>query len=105
MLTVLFFVILYLLYKAARAAIRAVRTAGTRERGQPERGADPLSGKLASLEYLQEQRDILTDLLENIEFQLSMCPPEKQREKLLKDKARIYGQLATVESKISKLIG
>ena len=104
MLTVLFFVFLYLFYKAARAAIRAVRTAGTRERGQPER-ADPLAGKLASLEYLQEQRDILTDLLENTEFQLSMCPPEKQREKLLKDKARIYGQLATVESKISKLIG
>lgn len=104
MATLLFFAFLCLIYKAARAAIRAARTAGTRERGQPERGADPLAGKLASLEYLQEQRDILTDLLENTEFQLSMCPPEKQREKLLKDKARIYGQLATVENKIAKLI-
>lgn len=104
MATLLFFVFLYLIVKGIKTAIRTAK-ARRQRRGTPERGADPLAGKLASLEYLQEQRDILTDLLENTEFQLSMCPPEKQREKLLKDKAKIYGQLATVESKISKLIG
>lgn len=98
---IIIFLFFFLVCKAIKAAARNDRQ---QQRGQPKRGADPMAGKLASMECLQEQRDILTDLLENTEFQLSMCPPEKQREKLLKDKARIYGQLATVESKITKLI-
>ena len=102
MITLLFFVFMYLICKAARAAIRAAQTKPARK---TDSGADPLAGKLANMKCLQEQRDILTDLIDNTEFQLSMCPPEKQREKLLKDKARLYGQLATVESKISKLVG
>lgn len=102
MITILFFMFLLIAVKGIKDGTRAIRN----KPGTTQTAAEnTITRKLASLEYLQEQRDILTDLLENTGFQLSMCPPEKQREKLLKDKARIYGQLATVESKISKLIG
>lgn len=102
MITILFFMFLFIAVKGIKSGARAIRgKPGT----TPTAAENNIHSNLASLEYLQEQRDILTDLLENAEFQLSMCPPEKQREKLLKDKARIYGQLSTVESKITKLIG
>lgn len=102
MLTLLFFAFLYLIVKGIKTAIR---TAGTRERGQPERGADPLAGKLATLEALQSQRCELTEQLEIINAALDAAPPEAKRLKWMKERSRVYGQLATVESKISKLIG
>lgn len=100
MATILFFFFLWITCKAAKSAWKHDRA---KPRGKTAQSAK-IQTSLASLENLQQQRDILTDLLENIDFQLQFIPPEKTREKLLKDKARLYGQLATVESKIQKLI-
>ncbi len=102
MATLLFFVFLYLIVKEIKTAIR---TAGTRQqRGTPGCGADPLAGKLATLEALRAQRDELNEQLEIINAALDAAPPEKKRLKWMKERSRVYGQLATVENKITKLI-
>ena len=178
MATLLFFVFLYLIVKGIKAAIRTAR-ARRRQRGTPERGADPLAGKLASLDALQRQREIIESEIDRLESEKTNCAvstPENPAitnrletiEKMLKNNkvspaarrayetekaqleillfenggvktkdisiasaetiidnlkngqqrqnksdpgktalqlARLYGQLATVENKISKLIG
>lgn len=99
---IIIFVFFFLVCKAVKTA---ARNDGQQQRGQPERGADPLAGKLATLEALQAQRDELNEQLEIINAALDAAPPEARRMKWMKERSRVYGQLATVESKISKLIG
>lgn len=70
---------------------------------QPETETEtPVQKNLAALDALQKQRAIYNDLLSDIDCRLDNAPAT--REKLLKDKAMIYGKLAIVESKISKLM-
>ncbi len=103
MTTLLFFVFLYLICKAARAAIRTARTTA---RATPTTAtANPVTRNLATLEALQAQRDELAEQLEIINAALDAAPPEAKRLKWMKERSRVYGQLATVESKITKLIG
>ena len=63
-------------------------------------------GKLAcitALEMLQAQRDELNEQLDTINSYLDAAPPEKERLRWIKERTRVYGQLAAVEQKIHKL--
>ncbi len=101
--TVLLFLVLWGLYKAARAAQRHGRH---RAKPTPTTApADALRRNLATLRALQDQR-------EEIEQALSWCDDlvstEDNPEKVLRwmaKRAQLRGQLATVEAKISKLTG
>lgn len=97
MTTILLFLVLWLLYKAAKAVNRP------RKRKDTPRIENRLQSNLAALDALQQQRDIYNDLISEIDYCLESAPAN--REKLLKDKAMIYSKLAIVESKISRLIG
>lgn len=68
----------------------------------PAETENKVINNLAALDALQKQRAIYNDLLSDIDCRLDNAPAT--REKLLKDKAMIYGKLASVENKISKLI-
>ena len=94
MTTLLFVAFVVVFCKGIKAAARA----GKRNK------AIPAKSNLQTLYSLQAQRDTITDMLSEIDYKLDFCPGEKQREKLLNDKSRLYGQLATVENKIYKLI-
>lgn len=103
MATLLFFVFLYLICKGIKSGIRSARNA---ERTKPTTATvNPVSRNLATLEALQSQRDELNEQLEIINAALDGAPPEAQRMKWLKERSRVYGQLATVENKITKLVG
>ena len=97
MTTLLFMAFVVLFFKGIKAGIN-------RAKCKPRKDTKQAGNNLQTLYSLQAQRDVITDMLSEIDFKLDMCPGEKTREKLLKDKARIYGQLATVENKIYKLI-
>ena len=90
-------------------AIRAAVKAGKRSSRRAAWDAPPVPAKqapprLAVLDALQNQRDELQNQLEIIDAALDNAPPEKDRLKWLKERTRVYGQLATVESKIQKAI-
>lgn len=103
MVTFLFFVFLYIVVAGIKSGIRSARNA---TRATPKTAAvNPVSRNLATLDALQRQRDELAEQLEIINTALDAAPPEAKRLKWLKERSRVYGQLATVESKISKLIG
>ena len=97
MTTILLFLVLWLLYKAAKAVNRP------RKRKDTPRIENRLQSNLAALDALQQQRDIYDDLISEIDYCLENAPAN--REKLLKEKAMLFSKLATVESKISRLIG
>lgn len=97
MTTLLFIVFVVLFCKGVKAAARA----GKRK---PNNKSIPAGNNLQTLYSLQAQRDDIADLLSEIEYKLDFAPTERTREKLLKDKIRLHGQLATVENKIYKLI-
>lgn len=99
MLTIVLFVLLGFTIAGIKQAIRS-RPA----RKTSNAGSNPVTATLTVLNSLQEQRDIIEDLLQDIEYRLDAAPPERTREKLLKDKARLCGQLASVNSKINKII-
>lgn len=98
MTTLLFIAFVVIFCKSVKAATRA---------GKHKLNNKPVQAEsnLQTLYSLQAQRDDITDLLSEIEYKLDFAPTERTREKLIKDKIRLRGQLATVESKISKLIG
>lgn len=103
MATLLFLAFLVLFYKAikrgataARSKAKTSRTVGT---------VTAASRNLATLEALQAQRDELAEQLEIINVALDAAPPEVKRLRWMKERARVYGNLATVESKIARLIG
>lgn len=102
MVTVLFLVFFGLICKAIKMAVRS----------QPRRKAaaaapaeSKVSRSLAALEALQAQRDELEDQLDLINAALDAAPPEEKRMKWMKERSRVYGQLAACESKISRLCG
>lgn len=102
MATVLFFVFVCIVCKAIKTAARKARSAA---RAKPTTAtANPVTRNLATLEALQAQRDELTEQLEIINGALDGAPPEAQRMKWMKERSRVYGQLATIENKIYKLI-
>lgn len=97
MATLIFFVSIWIVCKGIKSARNAPALTPVQTKpGKPK--VDYMSALLA----LQEQRDIYNDLISDIDAQLDNAP--RNREKLLKDKAMIYSKLATVESKIAKLI-
>lgn len=57
----------------------------------------------AVLDALNAQRDELHQQLDIISGALDNAPPERERMKWLKERTRVYGQLAGVEAKISRL--
>ena len=57
-----------------------------------------------ALTALQEQRDLITEMITDIDTELDYCPAAKQRYTLLNRKQQLLNKLATVESKITKLI-
>ena len=59
---------------------------------------------MSTLLVLQEQRDLIKDMIADINTSLDCCPPEKQRYTLLNRKQQLLSKLSTVESKIAKLI-
>lgn len=59
----------------------------------------------AVLDALNAQRDELHQQLDIISGALDNAPPERERMKWLKERTRVYGQLASVEAKIQKLRG
>lgn len=91
MTTILLFIVLWLLYKAAKAVNRP------RKRKDTPR----IENRLSALYALQQQRDIYDDLISEIDYCLENAPAN--REKLLKEKAMLFSKLATVENKISRL--
>lgn len=97
MTTLLFIVFVVLFCKGIKAGISQAKY-------KPRKDTTQAGNNLQTLYSLQAQRDTIADMLSEIDFKLDMCPGEKTREKLLKDKIRLRGQLATVENKIYKLI-
>lgn len=63
----------------------------------------PAAPCTAILDALNAQRDELHQQLDIISGALDNAPPERERMKWLKERMRVYGQLATVEAKISRL--
>ena len=97
MATIVFFLSVWLVCKGVKTLFKP-REKPVYKAIQEKPKVDYMSALLA----LQEQRDIYNDLISDIDAQLDNAP--RNREKLLKDKAMIYSKLATVETKISKLI-
>lgn len=103
MATLVFFLAMWAVCKALKALFRHGRR---RPKPTPTPATtDPLRRNPATLEALQAQRDELQQQLDLINGALDAAPPEKERLRWLKERTRAYGQMATVESKISKLIG
>lgn len=65
----------------------------------------PAAPCAAILDALNAQRDELHQQLDIISGALDNAPPERERMKWLKERTRVYGQLASVEAKIQKLRG
>lgn len=100
---IVFFFALWGFCKALKAIRRAWANRPAYEpKPEPE---NHVQRHLATLAALQAQRDELQQQLELINGALDAAPPEKERLRWLKERTRAYGQMATVESKISKLIG
>lgn len=103
---IVFFLALWGFCKALKAIRRAWANRPAYEPEQDETEQDnPVQRNLATLAALQSQRSELQQQLDLINGALDAAPPEKERLRWLKERTRAYGQLATVESKISKLIG
>ena len=101
-----FFLALWGFCKALKAIRKAWANRPAYEPEQDEAEQDnPVQRNLATLAALQAQRGELQQQLDLINGALDAAPPEKERLRWLKERTRVYGQLATVESKISKLIG
>lgn len=66
--------------------------------------ATTTNSSMSALITLQEQRDLIKDMIADINTSLDLCPPEKHRYTLLNRKQQLLSKLSTVESKISKLI-
>lgn len=95
--------VFFLFLWAVRKALKAWENRPAYE-PQPE-PENPVKRNLATLAALQAQRDELRQQLDLINGALDAAPPKKERLRWLKERTRAYGQMATVESKISKLIG
>ena len=66
--------------------------------------ATTTNNSMSVLITLQEQRDLIKDMISDINASLDLCPPEKQRYTLLNRKQQLLSKLSTIENKISKLI-
>lgn len=97
MTTLLFIAFVVVFCKGVKAAMRAWKRKANNK-------PNPAGNNLQTLLNLQAQRDDIADLLSEVEYKLDFAPNERTREKLIKDKIRLRGQLATVENKIYKLI-
>lgn len=106
MAALVFFLALWGFCKALKAIRRAWANRPAYEPEQDEAEPEnPVKRNLATLAALQAQRDELRQQLDLINGALDAAPPEKERLRWLKERTRAYGQMATVEAKISKLIG
>ena len=64
----------------------------------------PKSTCLTALTALQDQRELIQDMISDIDNELDNVPPEKRRYQLQTRKQQLLNKLASVESKIDKLI-
>ena len=100
MATVFFVFIVWAVYAVSRALCRPRRKAVAKAPAESE-----VTRNLAALEALQEQRDVINDMIRDIEEQLDNCPPEKTRYQYMNKKTALLGKLAVCEGKISRLCG
>ncbi len=104
MATLLFFLFVWAVFQAIKAAKRKPRKAARIEYS----AAPNLSAKLAALESLQAARDTTQETIDYIESMFrdsEYTMKEKDILYWLKQKASAEKQLAQIESKIQKLIG
>lgn len=103
MVTLLFFVFLYLICKALKRATRPRKQISGRS--PTTTTANPVTRNLATLHALQEQRD---EIEQAIAWCDDLISTEDNPEKVLRwmtKRSQLKGQLATVQTKISKLTG
>ena len=90
----------------AIALLFLVRSIVRKPKRKPERtttNSKPVkTNSVAALEALQEQRELIEDMLSDIEYQLDNAP--KNRYQLLNRQYQLYSKLATVETKIHKML-
>lgn len=91
MTTILFFFFLIWAIKAVNGGIKHARQA--KQTAYKEYN-DPV------IETLIQQRDLVSDMLNEIDMQLDNSPPN--RDKLLKEKERLLNKLVTIENRIYK---
>ena len=96
----LIFIILtiWLVCKGCKALTRIPKASRTTTQAKPK------STCIAALTALQEQRDLIQDMISDIDNELDNVPPEKRRYQLQTRKQQLLNKLASVESKIDKLI-
>jgi hypothetical protein len=105
MITILFILLIIGLCKIP-ALIRHERRRMARNRPATRQDTTPAkttpaTRTTATADSLQRQRDIICDMISDIDNQLDNAPPD--RIKLLNQQATLYGKLATVESKLARL--
>lgn len=99
-------IMLVIFFWAISAAVKAGKRKTRRVPATATYTTPPeISSKLAVLEAFQAQRAELNEQLDVINAVLDAAPPEKERLRWMKERTRVYGQLATCESKISRLCG
>lgn len=97
MATILLFVILWLLYKAARAARKP------RKIKEHPRIENRLQINLAALDALQQQREQIENTIDYIKESITTAETPEKTIQYMDRLQALYGKLATVENKIHKL--
>ena len=100
MAAILFFLFMWILAKGINALCHPRRKAVAKAPAETK-----VTRNLAALEALQEQRDIINEMIRDLEEQLDNCPPEKTRVQFMNRKTVLLGKLAVCEGKISRLCG
>jgi hypothetical protein len=101
MAIIVFFLFIWLFRKGVKALFRPQKTKPQRIQAKPE---NRLQANLATLYALQQQRDQIND---TIDYVLDCISTADSPEKTIQYKDRLssmYGKLATVETKINKLM-
>lgn len=111
MATLFFLIFVFAVCKGISAAAHAPRRQRSRANATPQavqRSSGPTftpAATLATLDALQQQRDLLIEQLDLVNYALDAAPPENKRMQLLQRQAIIYSRLAACESKIGKITG
>lgn len=95
--TVLFLVILWLLYKAARAVQKP------RKRKEPQRIETRCQINMAALDALQQQQEQIENTIDYIKESITTAETPEKTIQYMDRLQALYGKLATVENKINRL--
>lgn len=105
MATIVFFLALWGFCKALKAIRRvwANRPAYEPEQDETERD-NPVARNLATLDALQKQRDQIRDTISYLKETITTAETPEKTIQYMDRLSSLYGKLAIVENKISKLI-